>query len=646
MQLGYFPTPYKEESFFSLIFRCRVHLSIPWGNAVNSLISGFFKGSNLLFPVCIEKFVKQLPSNTKLTSGQIIQNHSLYQYYAFFLDEKRREALLKTLLQGGDIGDVGLGVADNTHQERSIKCCQLCAKEDKEKIGEIYFRRFHQIRGVTSCAVHGVNLLKVPLGNTEKAIRQFDKQCNFDYDYTAEKSDIRSVKFAQLSKEILLSPELPTKAHISTLIATRLERRGCSKVASGGYRLFPDKMTQLLEEKGCPVLTKQLLEKISTGGWRYPRSVTSLSNGARNYDIVLILMSLGISVKRILEQKTMNLSAVKPQVEMKCLNPTTKCSNTSIEIRRRGKGRFFVLCNECGFIYTGHSTNIGNKRSRWVRDYGHSWREKLKECWGKPEMNIDEMSKLLGFRASLVLKEAFLMKLVEQLGDSGKNFSTLRKKKVKRGIDALFIVTRDEKRIGILSYFSSHPKATPESLAGDVREAYMWLTKNDKEWVRANTPKILRATRGSRLYSDAEIETLDEELSRAIEEAGAYFQANLPRTRISKNMLAHHHSSKTSSAILSPLIEKLPKTQEALKANVETEDEYFVRKLKTGILRLPQRKRKFTPVIFSEMTGMYGDYYNNLLRREFLTQVANRKALPEDFLTKRKWKKARESAVP
>ena len=45
------------------------------------------------------------------------------------------------------------------------------------------------------------------------------------------------------------------------------------------------------------------------------------------------------------------------------------------------------------------------------------------------------------------------------------------------------------------------------------------------------------------------------------------------------------------------------------------------------------------------MTGMSGDYYNNPLRREFLTLVANREAMPEDFLTKRKWKEAREAIV-
>ena len=394
------------------------------------------------------------------------------------MDEKRRYTLMRALLEGGNLATVGIGGNETVQRERSVKCCQLCAKEDKANIniGEIYFRRFHQLRGVTSCAVHGVNLLKVTIGNSDKEMKQFDNQCNFEYDYTAEKSDIRSIKFAQLSKAILLSPELPSKAHISSLVATRLERMGCSKVASGGYRLVPDKTTKLLEENGCPVVSKQLIEKIAKVGWRYPRSVTSLSSEAKSDDIVLLLMSLGITVPRILQQKTMNISVGKLQIEQKCLNPTTKCKNTSIEVRQSKKSRFFILCNECGFIYAGHSTNIGNKRSRWVKDYGHSWREKLREYWGNPEMHIDEISKLLGFRTSLVLKEAFLMKLVEQMGDSGKNFARIQKKKLKRSRDFLFTTTRDEKRIGILSYFSSHPKATHESLVGDVREAYKWLT--------------------------------------------------------------------------------------------------------------------------------------------------------------------------
>ncbi len=74
-------------------------------------------------------------------------------YYARFLcEEKRNKAYESLYYQRGNYHNVmPMPIENGT---RYFRYCPLCVKEDREKLGETYWHRNHQLIGVNVCPIH------------------------------------------------------------------------------------------------------------------------------------------------------------------------------------------------------------------------------------------------------------------------------------------------------------------------------------------------------------------------------------------------------------------------------------------------------------------------------------------------------------
>ena len=120
------------------------------------------RASIIDLPCRLENFVSRLPSGANYTVMGLIQKHTVFPYYAPFLDIKTR-----VLLRGAMAGDaaakmrVMMGPIKNGFQvPPHIQFCPACLDQTVEQYGRAAWLRAHQLPGVLVCPDHGVPLYR------------------------------------------------------------------------------------------------------------------------------------------------------------------------------------------------------------------------------------------------------------------------------------------------------------------------------------------------------------------------------------------------------------------------------------------------------------------------------------------------------
>lgn len=155
MGIGYFPTIYEDELIYSVLARFYAHSGYLSYNDVSVELFS----SKKVRPD--KEFIKKLqPEILKLLTKQIcmeevIEKHTMFPFYGRFIDKKRKSIAFNALISmSGDFSKL-LGAPQLKREEkRYFKYCPLCAKADREKYGETYWHRIHQIRKINVCTEH------------------------------------------------------------------------------------------------------------------------------------------------------------------------------------------------------------------------------------------------------------------------------------------------------------------------------------------------------------------------------------------------------------------------------------------------------------------------------------------------------------
>ena len=155
--ITYLPPIYPDELVYSWFCRYYVHSgSLTHKMALNDLFS---KRSDSLN----KEFVGNLNSEARehiekvITLRDLILKHTMFPQYARFSPNKKET--IEKLINNGTI-DVHnlLTVLPREGNDRFLKYCPVCVKEDRARYGEAYWHRHHQIRGMSVCTKHGCML--------------------------------------------------------------------------------------------------------------------------------------------------------------------------------------------------------------------------------------------------------------------------------------------------------------------------------------------------------------------------------------------------------------------------------------------------------------------------------------------------------
>lgn len=173
--LTYFPTPYPEEWWYSVLCRYYVSTGIREHSIVKEQLFAGNKGAHMgvVFPNnTVAKVIDQLPSGT-FDIKEIILHHTPFLYYVRMYPEKERIAMLDALCKGETVLQL-------THLWKSFqravwtpRYCPCCVEEDRKRYGEPYWHTDHQIPLMSVCTKHRCRLQQLDM---EKAYPTLNQQ--------------------------------------------------------------------------------------------------------------------------------------------------------------------------------------------------------------------------------------------------------------------------------------------------------------------------------------------------------------------------------------------------------------------------------------------------------------------------------------
>lgn len=161
--LAYFPKPYPDELFYSILCRLKVHLGI-----TSSIVFSKFLyedktiPSCINFPVKLQKIIEVLPLGNNLSFKDLLYNNSMLNYFLPFVSEEKHKRIIKDINSGvietKDLDRMLGGLSSKVPSIKYLRYCKECMKEDVELYGEPYYHRSHQIPGVKVCHKHCIAL--------------------------------------------------------------------------------------------------------------------------------------------------------------------------------------------------------------------------------------------------------------------------------------------------------------------------------------------------------------------------------------------------------------------------------------------------------------------------------------------------------
>lgn len=157
MGIAYFPEMYEDELVFSVLSRFYSHSGfMTYRDAAKicyqvSNTSPSIEFLNNMTVEIREHFLKQC------TTEELVEKHTMFPMYMRFYEKERRKTTFESLVKMDSHKNVFPII---THKEtaRYLRYCPLCAKGDRENLGETFWHRSHQLYGSSVCSIHNCYL--------------------------------------------------------------------------------------------------------------------------------------------------------------------------------------------------------------------------------------------------------------------------------------------------------------------------------------------------------------------------------------------------------------------------------------------------------------------------------------------------------
>lgn len=152
--IAYLPNIYPDELVYSWFCRYYIHSgSLNHKMALNDLFCKKSDGLSKEFVGNINPEARERIEKV-ISMEDVVLKHTMFPQYARFSIGK--EQILNTLINNATVDVHNLfTVLPRNDNDRYLKYCPICVKEDRGQYGETYWHRIHQIRGMQVCTKHG-----------------------------------------------------------------------------------------------------------------------------------------------------------------------------------------------------------------------------------------------------------------------------------------------------------------------------------------------------------------------------------------------------------------------------------------------------------------------------------------------------------
>lgn len=158
----YFPYPYPDELFCSLVARYHAHTMSPsTSNTLEELFGKRNARLSLELPSSLTSFEEKTYHLLKMTAEEVAWKTTMLPYYSSYLQEADTDRIIEIMSNGPRRNPMVVSGASTqrTRAPANLRTCPQCILEDIKHHGETYWRRSHQLRAVHFCIRHKRPLL-------------------------------------------------------------------------------------------------------------------------------------------------------------------------------------------------------------------------------------------------------------------------------------------------------------------------------------------------------------------------------------------------------------------------------------------------------------------------------------------------------
>lgn len=482
--LTFFTDPYKDELLYSSIARYHFYS----GNInCRDTLEELFKSRSVNASVGIGSrfsiLAEQMGRNYSVE--YLLANHTIYPYYAPFLSFQRQQKVLS------GIKGIGSGrywrprmLSGGICRKVGFYYCSLCATDDIEKYGEPYVHREHQLQGIEYCAHHEIKLKKYAIdprtGSRSVYIRFDEKILDLTVSIKGEHDEFSKIqlKLAKMAYQLLHIPHNKLSRELIILKYNALFRRQNlitlkNKVRNKElYRTFSLKFPKGFLEK-----YESSLDETDDDNWLY-KITNNTKRNDHPFRHLLMIYYFDLDIESFLtiepDQGPFGLGP------WPCLNKAATHLKqelvTKLVIKRdsRSLSPVGIFSCSCGFVYArkGPDKTAEDKyRLSYVKEYGDIWRAKVQELH-RNGLSINKIAAQLKVCPDTIWKQ-------------------LRFNKKSKHVDMISVnkeAVIEKYRIDLLKGMKQFPNYSRTDLSRRFRNAYRFLSVNDKEWFNANMP--------------------------------------------------------------------------------------------------------------------------------------------------------------
>lgn len=582
--LHFFTDPYKDELIYSAIARYHYYTgNIDYKDTLEELfgkrtiIPSFEIGSN------IEALARNLGG--KYTADYIINKHTIFPFYSPFLPSKRKKQILKKIkFQDGKGLYTRLGIiAGSICVKDGICYCPLCAKADREKYGEAYIHREHQLQGIVVCHKHGSKLKRYLINKLQVSRLQYIRldENLLDLSETKIKDYKYQDKLLKLSKDTyyLLNEDFNkiSKENIYEKYKNLLYERD---LASSSGRI---KQRELYEEfmsfYGEEFL--KLVESTIDIDDEFNWLKVATRNEKRTVHPVRHLLLINFLQKDISEffkeiNHKYNPFGKGPWL---CLNKVADHYREKVvkdlQITEDYKTRVPVgtfTCS-CGFVYSRKGPDKTEKdkyKIGRVKCFGAAWEGKLKALLSSRKYGVREISNVMGCDSKTAIKYANKLGMLSSINTEVMDY------KVKEKTEEVHTSFEDSYKNDIDDFIKCNEGCTRQQLRNSLKKQYIWLYRHDKLWLENNLPEAI--PKGKRNENNKERVNWDkrdiEIMNLIVAKRKEMLNEERP-IRITKSSVG---KAIGLFAALEKNIDKLPKTKEYLNEVTESVEQFQIRR--------------------------------------------------------------------
>ena len=153
--IAYFPTAYPDELLYSQLARYYTksgYMAYTFAAEelfVSKTVRPDINFINSFTPAAVQAITRDISMEA------VVEKHTMFSSYGRFLPKKRRQKAFQSLIaMKGNYHNLLPIPQSKTGEVRCLRYCPACAAKDRERYGEAYWHRIHQLLWIHVCPVH------------------------------------------------------------------------------------------------------------------------------------------------------------------------------------------------------------------------------------------------------------------------------------------------------------------------------------------------------------------------------------------------------------------------------------------------------------------------------------------------------------